>query len=554
MQLGQNAAVPFLVDLPPSQKNMVCDAGDAAGAGSVFADFIAQAEAANVSGVLFDADCAPPRLAGELLGEAPSRSEDTVEADNLAFAWLLLTATPLRPVTEAVMVSSGAPDPMDAAGEDAIVSTEIAELEGKILLQSNSGSAVQSAVYTDEATATDLDKEISQTGQPNSPLAFTAGAQDAVGMWGADARLQQSGQIPNAETTQTAQLDSPRFQGPENAFGVLAARQGVGADQVAGSGLFVHQAPNEVPLNAAPQTSGDMTDLQASQLQLSDASAANDSSSSGARTAETEVPDRSGHRAEVVLAFPKDLALVAGGAAAETFAMTQVMTQAKAMDLNAKQLPGDTLQSAGLSQVPLRKRVSLQQVNWQPNVTATSSAKANLAKATSVETDLNLVKEVSLGFLSSLGFEAPKPGVTAFVTAVEGAKINPATVVAQIIHQLHQKPAGTVEINLHPKDLGKLHFEMVPKGEGMSVTLSAEQPQTMELLRKGADQLLQELRNAGFVGSTINFDQWGQRPQQQSSQATPFGTDPEGEEIASQILAPQNATAASSGRSLDIRL
>ncbi len=554
MQLGQNAAFPFLGDLPPSQKNMVCDAGGATSSGSIFAGFIARAEAADVRGVLFDADCVPPRLEGELFGEDPSHSEDTVEADSLAFAWLMLTATPLKPVTEAVMVSARAPDPMDEAGEDAIVSTEIAEMEGKILLQSNSGTTVRSAVYPDEATATDRDEEITQTGHPSKPLALAAGAQDAVRMWGADARLQQSGQIPNAETNQSVQLDSPRFQGPENAFGVLAARQGVGADQVAGPGLFAQETPNEVPLNAGPQTSGDMTDPQVAEPELPGVPTAKDPSSSGAGTAECEVPQRSGNRAEDVVTIPKYPTLVTAGAATEVSVLTPDMAQTKTMDLKVKPLHGDALQKAGLSQASLHKRFSLQQGNSQPNMQATSLAKAYLAKVTSVEADLNSVKEVSLGLLSHVGPETPKLGVSAFVPVMEGAKANPSTIITQIVHQLHQNPAGTVEINLHPKDLGKLHFEMIPKGEGMSVTLSAEQPQTMELLRKGADQLLQELRNAGFVGSTINFDQWGQRPQQQANRGTPFGTDPEGEGGSSPILAPQNVATASSGRALDIRL
>ena len=553
MQLGQNAAIPISGDLPPTQKSMVCDAGGAADPGSAFADFISRAETADVKGAVVDAEYALPRLEVELIGEEPRQSQDTTEADDFAFAWLLIS-TPVTPANKAVMTIPGSPTPTAETDEDPMISTEVAGLEGKTLLQSNSEISVRSAIHLDEARANDRDMGITLAGQASRVHAFAAEGQDAAGMWSVDARSRHLDQTQNSKPAQGAQFDSHRFQGIENAFGVLAARQAVGADKVAGPGLLGQQAPTEVLLNAAPGIAETIADPQGTQPILPDAPAAKDTVAFGSTTPKTEEPQRSGNRAESIAFLPKDLALAAAVALTGASAMTPGVAQTKAMDLNAKPLPEDTPQSAGLPEASLRNRLSIQQANAQPNMTATNSAKANLAKTTSMETELNVVKEVSIGFTSSLGAETPKLGVSAFVTSLDGARFNPSTVVAQIVHQLHQKPAGTVEINLHPKDLGKLHFEMIPKGEGMSVTLSAEQPQTMEILRKGADQLLQELRNAGFVGSTISFDQWGQRPQQQSNRGPPFDADSEGEGVSSQISAPQTAAAASSGRSLDIRL
>ena len=70
---------------------------------------------------------------------------------------------------------------------------------------------------------------------------------------------------------------------------------------------------------------------------------------------------------------------------------------------------------------------------------------------------------------------------------------------------------GPVEILLNPEELGHLRFEIHHKADQMRVVLSVERPETMDLLRRNADQLLGEFRAAGFSGASLSFGQWDQQ-------------------------------------------
>lgn len=114
---------------------------------------------------------------------------------------------------------------------------------------------------------------------------------------------------------------------------------------------------------------------------------------------------------------------------------------------------------------------------------------------------------------------------------------------------------GAVELSLAPAELGRLHMTFVHDGDQVRVTLTAERPETLDLLRRNADQLAQEFRQAGFAGSTLNFGQWGSGhsgPHQppQDPNTTPSAAAPTLGNL------PQNIAPAPvlSGSGLDLRL
>ncbi len=102
--------------------------------------------------------------------------------------------------------------------------------------------------------------------------------------------------------------------------------------------------------------------------------------------------------------------------------------------------------------------------------------------------------------------------VTASTSAVVGAAALPTQVIAALIAA--SPPANVtadrVEVILSPEELGKVQMDFRGDGDAMRVFLTAERPETLDLLRRHGDLLVTELRQAGFSGASLSFGHWGQ--------------------------------------------
>lgn len=93
----------------------------------------------------------------------------------------------------------------------------------------------------------------------------------------------------------------------------------------------------------------------------------------------------------------------------------------------------------------------------------------------------------------------------------------PASPVHQVVETLAALPPdtpGRIELTLTPDNLGKLHFDMRPEAGGLSIVLSAERPDTLDLMRRHLPELMAELKQAGVQTGSFSFSSWngGQRP------------------------------------------
>lgn len=70
---------------------------------------------------------------------------------------------------------------------------------------------------------------------------------------------------------------------------------------------------------------------------------------------------------------------------------------------------------------------------------------------------------------------------------------------------ISEGPAGIVEIALDPEELGSVRLGLVPDGGGITVFLSAERPETGDLLRRHAEHLARDLREAGYGDVSFRF-------------------------------------------------
>lgn len=154
---------------------------------------------------------------------------------------------------------------------------------------------------------------------------------------------------------------------------------------------------------------------------------------------------------------------------------------------------------------------------------------------------------------SALGGMAPTAsGAPAFLPA---APHLPATTAPALVLAVAQSGTGTVELVLTPEDLGRLRFEVTQTGDQMRIHLTVDRPETLDLLRRNADQLLSEFRQAGFAGATLSFAQGGQGSpgsQPQTPQPT-AATAPPSPAPDHPATAPNLASQPAAG-GLDLRL
>ena len=83
----------------------------------------------------------------------------------------------------------------------------------------------------------------------------------------------------------------------------------------------------------------------------------------------------------------------------------------------------------------------------------------------------------------------------------------PADIAHQIVRAL---PGGTgqeVAVVLSPEELGTVRMVMQAKGENLILQIQADRPETLDLMRRSTEQLVQDLRASGFTHVSLDFSQ-----------------------------------------------
>lgn len=97
--------------------------------------------------------------------------------------------------------------------------------------------------------------------------------------------------------------------------------------------------------------------------------------------------------------------------------------------------------------------------------------------------------------------------------------------VAEVVNQ-SRAAGGATEILLSGGELGRLHMTVVQEGGNLAVTLTAERPDTLDLLRRNIDLLAQDLQDMGFQSPNFSF-RHGAGQGAADLQADPDGAMPE---------------------------
>ena len=176
------------------------------------------------------------------------------------------------------------------------------------------------------------------------------------------------------------------------------------------------------------------------------------------------------------------------------------------------------------------------------------------AAASPTNTDSLVPTQTTAAFGTALPL-APLPNPVAQPLAL-AQPLPPMThqVAHAVATAVSQGKSGQIEVAMRPEELGRIRFEMTTTGEKLHVILFVERPDSLDLMRRNADQLIADLRQSGFSNASLSFGGWGAqgqaRPQAPMASALPddgsFGA-----QTAS--LPPPTAKSATGGR-LDIRL
>lgn len=114
---------------------------------------------------------------------------------------------------------------------------------------------------------------------------------------------------------------------------------------------------------------------------------------------------------------------------------------------------------------------------------------------------------------SAAALPAPQAAGPVPLAPVPPASVSPPSVAVappvqvQIVQALSS--AGPVtELRLAPEELGPVRIELRQEGDRLVMTIAAERPDTLDLLRRHAGELVAELRAAGQPEPDLGFGHW----------------------------------------------
>ncbi|MEM6587600.1 MAG: flagellar hook-length control protein FliK [Pseudomonadota bacterium] len=124
------------------------------------------------------------------------------------------------------------------------------------------------------------------------------------------------------------------------------------------------------------------------------------------------------------------------------------------------------------------------------------------AGAIEMGTDLSPREGRNAGPLGTLGTPTP-------LTPSQMSPAQAQQVTRQIAFAIQNTPGRSVEITLNPAELGHVRISLSSAETGMVVSIQADRPETLELMRRHADLLASDFRDIGYDGTSFSFEQSG---------------------------------------------
>jgi flagellar hook-length control protein FliK len=146
--------------------------------------------------------------------------------------------------------------------------------------------------------------------------------------------------------------------------------------------------------------------------------------------------------------------------------------------------------------------------------------------------------------------DAPaKPSAHSPMPAIDRPE-TPRAIAVQVAEAFKTSDGDSISIRLDPEELGAVRMKLNHNDTQIIVSISAERPETLDLMRRHVDQLAQEMRGLGYASLRFDFQQQNQRNGQPSQASMAHQSEPEAPSV-SPFRGPRQGAAAGG---LDIRL
>lgn len=128
-------------------------------------------------------------------------------------------------------------------------------------------------------------------------------------------------------------------------------------------------------------------------------------------------------------------------------------------------------------------------------------------------------------------------------------------IITQVADVVRTASDGRVEVTLRPEELGRLSLSFTNDGVTMTVALSAERPETLELIRRNLDIPAQDLSDLGFGSLNFDFTEGAQEePGGEARQRRNSGSVDDNAETAPGAVTASSITARVAAGGMDLRL
>lgn len=128
------------------------------------------------------------------------------------------------------------------------------------------------------------------------------------------------------------------------------------------------------------------------------------------------------------------------------------------------------------------------------------------------------------------------------------------SVAMQLVAALRMDAEGGFDLQLSPEELGRVRLSLQVLDGVATLTIQAERPETLDLMRRHIDILERDLLGAGFASLNFTFGQGSSDSTRSRTAAQAYATPDSLEKSASGIEGPSRAGSARSQSLLDLRL